>query len=146
MIRAGTYTVCIDTSKANEDTYMNWITFRFIRVSKGNYNVERKTNANGNGQIWVECGTISGTQLTLSCNPPWLLAACVTVMSRKWQLNNPYELRLFFPKARIWNVRGTKSAAPSLLRVIVRDKNINNMRNHVRRMDIATQIRIRNEL
>lgn len=148
MIRAGTYTVCIDTNKANEDTYMNWITFRFTRVSRGNYNVERKSNIGGNGQTWLACGTIHGTQLTLLFNPHWLLAACVTVMSRKWDLDNPYELRLGFPNSRIWNVRRRKSAAPSLLRVVVRDKNVNRMRNHVRQMDIATQmtIRRRNEL
>ena len=143
MIRAGTYTVCIDTNKANEDTYMNWITFRFIRVAKGNYNMERKTNNEGNGQTWAPCGTIRGTQLTLFSGEPWLLSACVTIMGRKWHLNNPYELRLGFPHSRIWNVRGRKSAAPSLLRVTVRDKNKNNMREHVRRMDIATQMKVR---
>lgn len=136
MIRAGTYTVCLDTNKANEDTYMNWITFNLKRIHKGVYAVGRKSNRDGNGQTWVHCGTIADGELFMFPIRHWLLRACATILARKFNLKYAASVAYTFPNKRIWLIRGTKTAAPSLLRGIVRDKNVNNMRRHVASIDI----------
>jgi len=122
-VRAGTYTVCLDTNKADMDTYMNWTTFRLIRVRKGYYAVERKSNAAGNGQCWDASGSIDGTDIRITGLDP-LTVMAGTVLARYFGLCYANEVKVGFRFARVFRPRGRKTAAPSLLRVNVRDKNV----------------------
>jgi len=147
MIRSGTYTVCLDTSKANEDSYCNWVTVKVLRDAKGTYRLLRLSNAAGNGQTWDAFGSVVNGRLALVGAPTFMLRGVATVMARNWNLTTNRLLPVNFPKARIWNTsrtKGRKTAAPSLLRDHVRDKNKNNMREHVKGIDLATAMAARN--
>ena len=139
-VRAGTYTVCLDTQKADEDTYPNWLTICVSRDATGTYWLKRLTNCNGNGQTWKTVGRIGETQLTWASQDVTFLGLSVaTILARKWNVPFKRAVGVTFPKARIWNVsrmKTRKTAAPSLLRSDVRDKNKNNMREHVANLDM----------
>lgn len=122
-LRAGRYTVCLDTNKTSEDTYMNWIQFCLTRVSKGMYLVTRKSNLNGNGQCWERAGAIAYGILSLA-GRDGLTVACGTELARYFGLAYADSTRLRFPNARVFRPKGRKGAAPSLLRPNVRDKNV----------------------
>ncbi len=143
-LRAGTYTVCLDTQKADPDTYMNWVTFRLTRLGRNHYNVTRKSNVGGNGQTWDECGTIQSgcfyllrieTQMermvVLGDATDSLSVMAGTVLARYFGLYYNRSVCVSFPKARVFRPVGRKTAAPSLLRANVRDKNVDQMRANV---------------
>lgn len=157
-LRAGTYTVCVSTEERHcrDDTYMNWITFRLIRVSKGHYVVERLSNANGNGQTWEHAGRIkryaNETRFALRGTDP-LTVACGTLLARHFGLSYANATVARFPKARIWSgnktsvlqtgtQKGRKTAAPTLLGRN-RDKNRNRMRERIQALDLHAAARAR---
>ena len=140
-IRAGRFTVCLDTNKASDETYMNWIQFRLIRLSRGTYNVQRKSNAEGNGQIWTDAGYVTAGNLRLN-GREGITVACGTILARYFGLEYGQATTLRFPYARVFNPRGRKGAAPSLLRE-TRDKNRNMAREKANAIDIATAMATR---
>jgi len=157
-LRAGIYTVCVstETRHCRDDTYMNWITFRLRRVSKGHYTVERKSNDSGNGQTWEHAGRIkryaNETRFALHGTDA-LTVACGTLLARYFGLSYANETVARFPKARIWSgnkssvlehgtQKGRKTAAPTLLGRN-RDKNRNLMRERINAIDIHAAARAR---
>ena len=149
-LRAGTYTVCLDTQKAQDDTYMNWITVRLTRVGAGHYTLERKSNASGNGQIWVQEGSIRDGELYFWGDQlDFVNICCGTILARHFGLRYATSTSLLFPNARVWRPTskgatqvGRKTAAPTLLGR-GRDKNRNMERERVAALDFAAQMRAR---
>ena len=151
-LRAGTYTVCLDTEKASDDTYMNWDTFRLRRMSRGRYMVDRLTNRDGNGQEWNVFGDIAEGRLMVGRNWNAVTTACATLLARKFGLRFTGGTVALFPVARIWGGSGTrvmdaagtqvgrKTAAPTLLGRN-RNKNRNMERERVAALDFASQMR-----
>lgn len=134
-IVAGTYTVCMDTNKTDEDSYANWLTVKLVRNANGDYHVFRLTNRDGNGQAYNRVGRIvdgalwiQGLDVTTVC--------CASILARKWDLTYNRITRVKFPNSRVFRPRTRKTSAPSLLRD-TRDKNRNNMREHVGRIDMT---------
>jgi len=143
-LRAGTYTVCLDETKTTDESYMNWNTFRLIRVSKGEYRVERKSNAFGNGQTWEGLGWVVNGTIQAGWVEGCVSIACLTLLARHFGLTWEHATVLRFPNARLFRPTGRKSAAPSLLRV-TRDKNRDMERERVAALDFAGQMRARVE-
>ena len=149
-LRAGRYTVCLDTNKTSDETYMNWITFRLTRLSRDRYAVERKSNASGNGQTWEPCGEIDKGCLFLmrltgfgpNGRPAYrhatdtMTVACGTLLARYFGLRYASGTNVLFPNSRVFRPTGRKTAAPSLLRNS-RDKNRNMAREKANAIDIA---------
>ena len=140
-LRAGRYTTILDARphKCRDDSYQNWVQFRLIRKGRGIYAVERKSNADGNGQTWDACGTIVQIEtdgdtfghLRLDGRDS-LTVMAGTILARYFGLSYANETKVGFPYAKVKCPKGRLGAGPSLLRPdSVRDKNRNTMRERV---------------
>lgn len=141
-LRAGRWTVCLDTQKTSDETYPNWIQFRLIRHNGTfwSYRLERKSNMEGNGQCWVFVGYVRRTNELRLIGRDSLTRMCATVLARKFGLTYNRAISVTFPNAKVFNPRGRKGAAPSLMGRN-RNKNRNLMREHVASIDFETQMK-----
>jgi hypothetical protein len=139
-LTAGVITVCLDTSKANDESYPNWVTYRLDRApgSAVVYKVWKLSNASGNGQTWQHIGFIRAGELELfstGLNNP-VAIGCATQLARYFGFAFSHTVGALFPRARVFRPRGRKTAAPSLLGP-VRDKNRNRAHETAKAITVA---------